>query len=70
MFVIHGQSGSFSAIVGTSDAHKAVLHLRRMSQSGLSVVIKDSRGRLCNPSVLLLERPGAASSASDSYGPH
>lgn len=49
MFVVHGQSGTISAIVGTSSVHKAIMHLDRMTQAGLSVSITDDQGRTCNP---------------------
>ena len=53
MFVVHGQSGTINAIVGTSSLSKAVMHLNRMTQAGLNAFITDERGRVCNPEQVL-----------------
>ncbi len=49
MFTVRGQSGSISAIVGTTSLRKAVMHLNRMEQAGLRAIIIDEQGCVCRP---------------------
>lgn len=52
MFIVHGQSTSVDAVVGTSNARKAVSHYNRMILAGLLASITDEEGRAYNPRAL------------------